>query len=106
MRKRKSDIAQLRMTSEEIRLLREKGINSIDDLWSSIGVDFDEGINKLASRAHVRRVRLLALLSARGVSEAGKADTPWLVRYWFEMLLVLVSVVFLVDVGYALVLAL
>lgn len=104
MRKEKGDITQLKVTSKEARQLRTNGINHIDDLWSKIGADFDSGLNELVNNTGVGHERLMALLSARGVSEAEKKETSWLVRYWLEALLVLVSAVLLVDVMYAIVL--
>lgn len=102
---KKTDIAELHVTYEEAQKLCNKGIRNIDDLWMAIGKDLDNGITEVADMTGVKRERLIALLSTQAISEAKASEPLWLIRYWLEILLVIIGLTIIVYGVYAIVLA-
>ena|SRR5215211_5943928 len=66
------------ITPEEAQKLRNVGINTITELWASIGRDPDKGLDQLAKEVDLEPHRLMDLMSARAIVEADKGERSWL----------------------------
>lgn len=67
-----------RLSGDERRQLLQKRISSDDGLWQAIGVDFDGGLEKLASESSIRRDRLVEILVDSSLREATPGGSRWL----------------------------
>jgi hypothetical protein len=63
-------------SSGEAEILRQKGLTSIDDVWRTIGTDFDSGINALAEKTTIPKSRLVEALTIAAVREAEAGPPP------------------------------
>lgn len=73
---------------EEIRRLRSEKINTVDELWATIGENFENGVEKIEAMG-IERDRVIELLAKQAEEESQSAGEPRLRRYWLEILLVL-----------------
>jgi hypothetical protein len=65
-----SDIKKLQGVSQsDATRLETIGIETLDDLWRCVGVNFDEGVSKVATRAGVATELLYSLLIASSFGE-------------------------------------
>ncbi|HKR00379.1 MAG TPA: hypothetical protein VJT09_06885 [Pyrinomonadaceae bacterium] len=69
--------------------LKQKGVKTIDDLWRCVGVNFDKGIDTVATETAVDRELVYALLIADGLGDSRHRveAKPWLnpVRWWIAL---------------------
>lgn len=57
------------LTPEDVRNLQTNGIKTMDDLWSQVGSDFDEGIQEVATATKVNEEVITALLIADSLGQ-------------------------------------
>jgi hypothetical protein len=86
------------LSADHVTKLTNKGIKNFDDLWSRVGVDFDEGIKLVSDDTKVPQEVITALLIADGL---GKVRIKYGRLYQFMTVRTIVILVLLAAAGLA-----
>lgn len=69
-------------TPEERKKLAEAQITSINDIWQMVDDDFDQGLERVASRMGISPVRLYDLLVGQLLSEIDERNHSGILKWW------------------------
>jgi hypothetical protein len=75
------------ITAQECQALSQLGIKTITKMWEHIGVDYNNGIDELARKTKIDKVRLVELLKSQALVEAEGKNTSWMARNWLGLAL-------------------